>query len=47
MQLTCTKVNNLMIESIKIGVYVANYLFLTFLHGKSKEKKWKFNNEKV
>ena len=40
MQLDCTvqKINNLMIESIKIGVNVANYLFLTFLHGKSKEK---------
>ena len=33
-----------MIESMKIGDYVANYLFLTFLHSKSKKE---VNNEKL
>ena len=29
-----------MIESMKIGVYVANQLFFTFLHSKSKKIEW-------
>ena len=35
---------NLMIESMKIGVNVANQLFLTFLDSKSKKK---VNDEKL
>ena len=42
--LNCTKLNDLMLESIKIRVYVAKKLFLTFLHSKSKKKT---NDEKL
>ena len=44
MHLHCTKLNDLMIESMKKGVYVANKLCLTFLHSKSKKK---VNDEKL
>ena len=37
MHLNCTKLNDLMIELIKIGVWIAYYLFLTLLHLKSKK----------
>ena len=38
MYLNCTKLNNIIIKLMKTGVYVANKLFLTFLHIKSKKK---------